>query len=223
MATGQAPPVAGQPFRQLKCISKATLEVLDAQGFVAVTPVQEATIPLLCGNKDVAVDAATGSGKTLAFLIPIIEKLRRLEEPLKRHQASDAYARSGRRRRRLCRAHRAGPRRAYVRPTAPRMASVFLCDSYLAPSEAFRRSGPGPPFVPRRLEPCPRRQPCPPHGSAAARHAQTPPLPPPHPRAQVGAIVVSPTRELARQIHGVMAPLVASLKGASCLLLVGGT
>ncbi|KAI8465769.1 MAG: DEAD-domain-containing protein [Monoraphidium minutum] len=125
MATGSAPPVAGQPFRQLKCISKATLEVLDTQGFVNCTPVQEATIPLLCGNKDVAVDACTGSGKTLAFVIPIIEKLRRMEEPLKRHQ--------------------------------------------------------------------------------------------------VGAIVVSPTRELARQIHTVLAPFVASLRAASCLLLVGGT
>jgi len=40
---------------------------------------------------------------------------------------------------------------------------------------------------------------------------------------QVGAVIVSPTRELARQIHTVMLPFVASLKGASCLLLVGGT
>jgi hypothetical protein len=86
MASGKAPPVAGQPFRQLKCISKQTLAVLDAQGFVSCTPVQEATIPLLCGNKDVAVDACTGSGKTLAFVVPVIEKLRRLDEPLKRHQ-----------------------------------------------------------------------------------------------------------------------------------------
>ncbi|KIZ00196.1 hypothetical protein MNEG_7763 [Monoraphidium neglectum] len=88
-------------------------------------PRWEATIPLLCGNKDVAVDACTGSGKTLAFVVPVIEKLRRLDEPLKRHQ--------------------------------------------------------------------------------------------------VGAIIVSPTRELARQIHSVMAPFVESLPGASCLLLVGGT
>lgn len=32
------------------------------------------------------MDAATGSGKTLAFLIPVIERLRRLEEPLRKHQ-----------------------------------------------------------------------------------------------------------------------------------------
>lgn len=86
MATGSAPPVAGRAFKAMKCISKATLEVLNAQGFENATPVQEATIPLLCGNKDVAVDACTGSGKTLAFVIPVIEKLRRQDEPLKGHQ-----------------------------------------------------------------------------------------------------------------------------------------
>lgn len=48
---------------------------------------QEATIPLFCGNKDVAVDACTGSGKTLAFLLPVVERLRRLEQPLKKNQA----------------------------------------------------------------------------------------------------------------------------------------
>ena len=78
--------VVGRPVRAFKCISKKTLEVLEAQGFVNATPVQEATIPLLCGNKDVAVDACTGSGKTLAFVVPVVEKLRRLEEPLKKHQ-----------------------------------------------------------------------------------------------------------------------------------------
>ena len=46
---------------------------------------QASTIPLFMGYKDVVVEAVTGSGKTLAFLIPIIEKLLRLEEPLKKH------------------------------------------------------------------------------------------------------------------------------------------
>lgn len=36
-------------------------------------------------HKDVVVEAVTGSGKTLAFLIPVIEKLLRLEEPIKKH------------------------------------------------------------------------------------------------------------------------------------------
>lgn len=77
-----------RPFSELKCISKQTLEVIDSLGFKTATPVQEATIPLFCGNKDVAVDACTGSGKTLAFVIPVIEKLRKLESKLKPHQVS---------------------------------------------------------------------------------------------------------------------------------------
>ncbi|WIA41645.1 hypothetical protein OEZ86_009001 [Tetradesmus obliquus] len=114
-----------RPFSELKCISKQTLEVIDSLGFKTATPVQEATIPLFCGNKDVAVDASTGSGKTLAFVIPVIEKLRRLDEKLKPHQ--------------------------------------------------------------------------------------------------LGAVIVSPTRELAKQIHAVAAPFVASVPWLSSLLLVGGT
>lgn len=40
---------------------------------------------------------------------------------------------------------------------------------------------------------------------------------------QVGAIIVSPTRELAKQIHAVAAPFVDSCPGLKSLLLVGGT
>jgi ATP-dependent RNA helicase DDX55/SPB4 len=75
-----------RPFSELGCISKPTLEVIESLGFKTATPVQEATIPLFCGHKDVAVDACTGSGKTLAFVVPVIEKLRRREEKLKQHQ-----------------------------------------------------------------------------------------------------------------------------------------
>lgn len=41
--------------------------------------------------------------------------------------------------------------------------------------------------------------------------------------AQVGAIIVSPTRELARQIHVVAEPFIASVPGLTSMLLVGGT
>lgn len=78
--------MAGREFRELACLSPETLQVLDSLGFARATPVQEATIPLFIGNKDVAVDACTGSGKTLAFIIPLVEKLRRLEAPLRKHQ-----------------------------------------------------------------------------------------------------------------------------------------
>lgn len=40
---------------------------------------------------------------------------------------------------------------------------------------------------------------------------------------QVGAIIVSPTRELARQTYGVMQPFVQSVPGLQAMLLVGGT
>ena len=61
------------------------LEAISALGFARMTPVQSSTIPLFLGHKDVFVEAVTGSGKTLAFLIPIIERLLRLEESAKKH------------------------------------------------------------------------------------------------------------------------------------------
>lgn len=54
-------------------------------GFARMTPVQASVIPLFSSNKDVVVEAVTGSGKTLAFLIPVITRLLRLEEALKKH------------------------------------------------------------------------------------------------------------------------------------------
>ncbi|CAI9091778.1 OLC1v1026889C2 [Oldenlandia corymbosa var. corymbosa] len=66
-------------------LSEPVLEALALSGFDFCTPVQAATIPLLCSYKDVAVDAATGSGKTLAFVIPLVEILRRSPSP-KPHQ-----------------------------------------------------------------------------------------------------------------------------------------
>jgi ATP-dependent RNA helicase DDX55/SPB4 len=60
--------------------------IIDAlknrMGFEHATPVQSASIPLFCNNKDVYVEACTGSGKTLAFLIPILEMLLKLDSPL---------------------------------------------------------------------------------------------------------------------------------------------
>ncbi|XP_031247810.1 DEAD-box ATP-dependent RNA helicase 18-like [Pistacia vera] len=67
-------------------LSDPVLEALTEAGFEFCTPVQAATIPLLCSYKDVSVDAATGSGKTLAFLVPLVEILRRTTSPPKPHQ-----------------------------------------------------------------------------------------------------------------------------------------
>ncbi|GLT89228.1 hypothetical protein SLE2022_072210 [Rubroshorea leprosula] len=68
-------------------LSQSVLDALAEAGFEFCTPVQAATIPLLCSFKDVAVDAATGSGKTLAFVVPLVEILRRsCSSPPKPHQ-----------------------------------------------------------------------------------------------------------------------------------------
>ncbi|KAF2642756.1 DEAD-domain-containing protein [Massarina eburnea CBS 473.64] len=66
-------------------LSEWILDAISAMGFTKTTPVQQAAIPMFIGNKDVVVEAVTGSGKTLAFLIPIIERLLRLDTPTKKH------------------------------------------------------------------------------------------------------------------------------------------
>lgn len=76
----------GKDFKSFPGLSEDTKAVLSSLGFHNATPVQEATIPLFLGHKDVAVEACTGSGKTLAFIIPVIEMLKRLETPLNKHQ-----------------------------------------------------------------------------------------------------------------------------------------
>ncbi|WP_410770567.1 DEAD/DEAH box helicase [Fontibacillus sp. BL9] len=57
-------------------LSKAVLRILQGQGIVNPTPVQEKAIPELLAGEDVIVQAQTGTGKTLAFLLPIMEKIR---------------------------------------------------------------------------------------------------------------------------------------------------
>ncbi|KAF2716657.1 DEAD-domain-containing protein [Polychaeton citri CBS 116435] len=62
-------------------LSQWILDFTNANGFHRTTPVQGMAIPLLMGNKDLVVEAVTGSGKTLSFLIPIVERLLKAEEP----------------------------------------------------------------------------------------------------------------------------------------------
>uniref|UniRef100_M1C1C8 ATP-dependent RNA helicase n=1 Tax=Solanum tuberosum TaxID=4113 RepID=M1C1C8_SOLTU len=67
-------------------LAEPVLEALTNSGFEFCTPVQAATIPLLCSYKDVTVDAATGSGKTLAFVLPVVEIIRRSSSNPKPHK-----------------------------------------------------------------------------------------------------------------------------------------
>ncbi|KAJ9667656.1 ATP-dependent rRNA helicase spb4 [Coniosporium apollinis] len=66
-------------------LSEWILDAVSSMGFARMTPVQASTIPLFMGHKDVVVEAVTGSGKTLAFLIPVVERLLRLAEPIKKN------------------------------------------------------------------------------------------------------------------------------------------
>lgn len=66
-------------------LSQWALDAVSSMGFTRMTPVQASAIPLFMAHKDVVVEAVTGSGKTLSFLIPVVEKLLRLEEPMKKH------------------------------------------------------------------------------------------------------------------------------------------
>ena len=61
------------------------LDFMASMGFAHPTPVQKSCLEIFRGNKDVVVEAVTGSGKTLAFLVPVVEKLLRGDEPAKRH------------------------------------------------------------------------------------------------------------------------------------------
>ncbi|KAG2206278.1 hypothetical protein INT47_007292 [Mucor saturninus] len=82
-----AVPTHAGSFRSLETpLSESILSTLDEMGFETMTPVQSGAIPLFMKNKDVVVEAVTGSGKTLSFVVPILEKLLRREEPLKNHE-----------------------------------------------------------------------------------------------------------------------------------------
>ena len=135
-------------FHSLKGVSQPTTDVLQRLGFITPTPVQTVVVPLFTGNQDVAVEACTGSGKTLSFVIPVTERLCRLEEALLPHQV------------------------------------VCACLVMLHPEQMPYKCLTG---------------------------------------LQVGAIIVSPTRELAGQIHSVAQPFLASVPGVTSQLLVGGT
>ena len=159
------------PFESVRGVSPQALAVLHSLGFHHATPVQAAVVPLFSGHKDVAVDAATGSGKTLAFVLPLVEKLRALDEPLQPQQVR--------------------PESHYAVVSCRLHSPIFLCAAAAQLNSASAMQ--------RRL--------------TSALMAL----------GQVGAVIVSPTRELAKQIHAVAAPFLATLPGVSSLLLVGGT
>ncbi|KAG0447782.1 hypothetical protein HPP92_028148 [Vanilla planifolia] len=54
-------------------ISPLSIKALSTAGYLNMTIVQEAALPIFLEGKDVLVKAKTGTGKSLAFLLPAIE------------------------------------------------------------------------------------------------------------------------------------------------------
>src|SRR5712691_7676759 len=69
-------------FRSLDLPEPVMRGIQDA-GFVAMTPIQEGTLPLALKGKDVAGQSQTGTGKTAAFLIAAFTRCLRHPAPAK--------------------------------------------------------------------------------------------------------------------------------------------
>ena len=72
--TESASPGAGPAFSQLP-LSPAMLANLQALGYLAMTPIQAAALPLALAGHDLVAQAATGSGKTAAFALALLHRL----------------------------------------------------------------------------------------------------------------------------------------------------
>ena len=67
-------PAAGLSFSTLP-LTPAQLANLATLGYLAMTPVQAASLPLALAGDDLIVQAQTGSGKTAAFALALLSKL----------------------------------------------------------------------------------------------------------------------------------------------------
>lgn len=65
-------------FEQLS-LSKPILKALTKSGYSNPTPIQAGAIPHALNGRDLLLSAQTGSGKTAAFVLPILDKLSRVE------------------------------------------------------------------------------------------------------------------------------------------------
>lgn len=68
---------------------------LRARGVYAPNGMQRDAVPIALAGDDVQIVAQTGSGKTLAFLLPILQRLRSIEEvsaPTERGATADLIA-----------------------------------------------------------------------------------------------------------------------------------
>ncbi|MFL6641974.1 MAG: ATP-dependent RNA helicase DbpA [Paraburkholderia graminis] len=69
-----SPTTAGAPFSQLP-LPAATLANLTQLGYVEMTPIQAASLPIALAGHDLIAQAKTGSGKTAAFSLALLARL----------------------------------------------------------------------------------------------------------------------------------------------------
>ena len=56
-------------------LSASMLGNLEQLGYLQMTAIQAASLPVTLAGKDLIAQASTGSGKTAAFGIPLVEKI----------------------------------------------------------------------------------------------------------------------------------------------------
>ena len=61
-------------------LDKKLVDVLKKHGYLNMTPVQSAILPKALKGESLIVKAKTGSGKTHSYLIPILNKLEKVNE-----------------------------------------------------------------------------------------------------------------------------------------------
>ena len=73
---------AAPPFSQLP-LSAAALANLEQLGYLGMTPVQAAALPIALAGHDLIAQAKTGSGKTAAFALALLNRLKRDDPTLR--------------------------------------------------------------------------------------------------------------------------------------------
>lgn len=63
-----------RPFSELP-LSEAVLANLTQLGYVEMTPIQAASLPIALAGQDLIAQAKTGSGKTAAFSLALLARL----------------------------------------------------------------------------------------------------------------------------------------------------